>query len=452
MKKLLYILVALGLLTATALGAVSWWVMQKMGPETWVELAEKNWNCRAQIDDAHLSLFTRPATLKFTGVRLAPRDLEVAKPYAERAPLPAVSALVEIPEITLEVKLDDLLNRRLFVEQLSIIRPSVRETQDAKGKSSLEALFKKPGSAEAVAATPETSPPPAQVETKAASESSPAPAFAYAVKSARIEKGNLDIANGTTKVVIQDLDFALTDIDVNTNDLVNHNQMKAALSAVVNVSGMARIQGAKRPAELAHLILSGQGDIAPLSPATKEWHPVSNLTLTLAKSSVLAGHMTIGDAAGKDLRKLQEYGVDLAPVVIGGPLQADAVVTGTFANDRFQTRSLTRFVFPEYEVAIEPKSWVNAAQDKHEIELRLSCGPALQSRLTTGIANAKLGDSLARAVTKALSDEQGRMTFDIESEGSLSSPKVKPKVDRVLKNLLQGDGLGDLLQGLLKKL
>jgi hypothetical protein len=53
---------------------------------------------------------------------------------------------------------------------------------------------------------------------------------------------------------------------------------------------------------------------------------------------------------------------------------------------------------------------------------------------------------------KALSDDRGRMTFDIESEGSLSNPKIRPRIDRLLKNLLQGEGLSDLLQGLLKKL
>jgi hypothetical protein len=29
---------------------------------------------------------------------------------------------------------------------------------------------------------------------------------------------------------------------------------------------------------------------------------------------------------------------------------------------------------------------------------------------------------------------------------------VKPKTDRVLKNLMRGEGLGDLLEGLIKKL
>jgi len=450
MKKLLYIFLCLVVLVAGGLGATSWWVMQKMGPEIWVEQAEKNWNCRVQIADAQLSLLTQPATLKFIQVQLAPRDEEVAKPYASRTPMAEALALVSIPEITLEVKLDDLLNKRLFVEHLRIIRPSVRETQDDQGKSSLEALFKKPGSAEAVAATPKTSAPPADVQSNAAEKSSPA--FRFAVREATLEKGQFDMTNGTTQVKVRDLDFNLTGIDVDENDLANHNRIEAKLSAQIDVSGMARINGAKRPAELAHLILSGQGEIIPINPTTRVWNPRTNLTLNLANGSVIAGHMTIGDAAGKELKKLQEYGVDLAPVIIGGPLTEEAVVSGVFFNDRFTTRTQTRFVFPEYEVAIEPKSWVNAAQDQHNIELKLSCGPDLQSRLATGISNAKLGESIARAVSKALSDERGRMTFDIESSGPLSDPKVKPNTDRVLKNLMRGEGLGDLLQGLLKKL
>jgi hypothetical protein len=450
MKKLLYVFIILFALTGAALGAASWWIMQKMGPETWVELAEENWNCRAEVGDAKLNLLTRPATFKFINVRLAPRDLEVAKAYADRAPLATGSTIVHIPELTLDVKLDDLLNRRLYVEHVGIINPTVTEIQDDEGKSSLEALFKKPGSTEAVVATPKTEAPPPQVESKASED--PAPAFSYAVSSATIEKGQFNITSGTTRITIQDLDFKLTGIDVDKADLANHNRIQAALSTTIDITGMARIDGAVRPAELAHLVLSGTGDIRPYNPQTLEWQPLSKLSLTLAKGSVLGGHLTIGEAAGKELRKLQEYGVDLAPVVIGGPLMQDTVVTGDFTRDIFINRALARFIFPEYEVAIEPKSWFNASKDRHDIDLRLSTGPVLQERLRNGIAQAKLGESIAQALTKALSDDQGRMTFDIASSGSLSDPKVKPKTDRVLKNLMSGEGLGDLLQGLFKKL
>lgn len=450
MKKLLYLLAILCVVGVAGVGATSWWIMQKMGPEIWVEQAEKNWNCRAHIDNAQLSLMTKPATLKFKGVKLAPRDLEVGKPYASRAPIADNDVLISVPEITLEVKLDDLLNRRLFVEHLRIIEPHVREVQDDQGKSSLEALFKKPGTVEAAEATPKTEPKPPAVESKAAEKTSPA--FTFAMQSASLEKGRFDITSGTTQVAIQNLNFSLTGVDVDPKDLANHNKIQAKLSSQIDVTGLAKIQGVKQPAQLAKLTLSGEGDIMPYHPQTGVWRPATNLVLTLAKDSVLAGHLTIGDAAGKNLKKLEEYGIDLAPVRIGGPLMEDAIVSGIFVEDRFITRTQTRFVFPEYDVSIEPKSWVNSAQDRHEIELKLSCGPTLQTRLEQGIANAKLGESLTRGVVKALADERGRMTFDLESTGSLSDPKVKPKVDRVFKNLLRGEGVGDLLEGLLKKL
>lgn len=466
MKKLLIVLGALVLLTAAGFGAVSWWIMQKLGPEVWVEQAEAHWNCRAHIDDAALSLFPQPAKLMFKGVRLARRDAEVAKPLAQRAPLADDSSVVLIPELVLEVKLEDLLKRRLFIERLRILAPVVREVQDPETGSSLEALFQSPETASAAAQAPdakrETAPPPAAaLPTATGTEPRPAGArepaassggFAYAVQQASLERGSLDITSGTTRVQIQDLDLRLSGIDIDPADLAGHNRMRAELKSRILVTGMARIGGSKRPAELARLALSGDGEIRPLDPKTGRWRPTTDLRLTLAKESVLAGHLTIGDAAGKDLRKLQQYGIDLAPVRIGGPLMQDALVSGQFRNDRFTIRQPALFVFPDYEVALEPKSWIEAARDRHEIDLRLSCGPALQTRLTEGIAKAGLGESMARGVSKALADERGRMTFDIESAGALSNPKVEPKTDRVLKNLLRGEGLGDLLQGLLKKL
>lgn len=449
MKKLLFFALGFLALAAAGLTAASWWAMRQLKPAMWVELAEKNWNCRAELANAELSLLTKPATLKLVGIRLAPRDEQVALPYEQRTPLPADAAVLDIPQALMEVKLDDLMNRRLFVEKLRLVSPVVREIQDTEGKSSLSALFKKPGSQEAEEATPKVAPAPPKVESEASKDD---PVFAFAMHAASIEKGRAEITSGTTRVNIDNLDFTVTGIDVDKANLAEHNLVKALLSCQVQVNGLARIGGAQQPAQLANLNLTGESEITPYNAQTQEWKPFSKLKLTLAQGSTIAGHMTLGDAAGKDLRKLQEYGVDLAPVVIGGPLTHDAIVVGEFANDRFITRSQTRFVFPEYTISIEPKSWVNAAQDKHEMEFRLICGPELQKRLTDGISSAGLGESLTRGVTKALADKDGRMTFDMESKGPLSKPKVEPKVDRVLKNLMRGEGLGDLLQGLMKKL
>lgn len=455
----LIICAVLGLLLGIGLGGASWWIMRKMGPDVWVMMLEKNCNCRGQIKDAKLSLFSRPAKLIFQDVKIAPRDAEVAKPLAERIPLAEGAAPIVIPEVVLEVKLDDLLNRRLFIEQLKIHSPAVTEVQDEQGRSTLEYLFRKPGTENEVPrAIPVNAPglnapglAPQPIPT-AAAPSSKSSGFAFAISSASLDNGSLTITSKTTQVHVTALDFTLTGIDVEPADLEHHNHMHATLRSQVQVTGMARIGGVKRPAELANLQLSGEANMVPIDPATRLWSPTTMLKLTLAKDSMLAGHITMGDAAGKEMKKLLEYGVDLGPVRVGGPLLEPAVVDGIFRNNLFSLISDTRFVFPEYEVLIEKKSWLNSVQDRHEMNMRLACGGALQARLQQGVAQAKLGESLARGVIKALSDERGRMTFDIESTGSLSDPEIKPKLDRILKNLIRGEGLGDLLQGLLKKL
>ncbi len=496
MRKLfrlcLFLALGFGLLVAIGLGIGSWWVMRNMGPEIWVQQAETAWNCRAQIEDAKLSLFTRPASLTLKGVKLVARDDQVALPYAERQPLSKEAVVpVYIPEAVMEVSLEDLLSRRLNIKRLRFVTPQVNEYTDATGRSSLEQLFAKPGSVEAEtpvavpAAAGSVPPAPAvatlpgqptrYVETPVSeapvpraipvatptanaapvSEAAPedhGPPFRVSVQEAAIDQGTLYITSGSTQTQISELDFAMTDIDVDSTMPQQHNHMKAMLKAHIVVMGMARIAGAEQKAQLADLRLVGEANIRPLDPATGEWNAFTAIKLNLQKGSTLAGHMTIGDAAGDDLRKLEEYGIDLAPVVIGGPLVEDAVVAGNYRNNQFETDGQTRFAFPQYEVVIGQNSWVNAPQDRHDIRLQLSTGPELQARLESGIAQKKLGDSLARAVTKAFADERGRMTFDVRSEGSLSDPKVRPSVDRVLKNLLRGQGLGDLLQGLFKRL
>jgi hypothetical protein len=481
-------LLVLGLLAALGFGGAAWYIMRKLGPDFWVALIEQNTNCRAQIDGAHLSLFSSPATLKLTGVRLAPRDEEVAKPFADRAPLKGDSQPVVIPEVAMDVRLEDLLNRRLFVQRLYIVKPVVNEVLDENGRSSLQTLFDKDATAlttggdvpRAIPVSPAPLAPPAmppgavrppppvamqpqQAPLPQAPMPEPTPAapergsadpsfFAYSVASAEIEKGTLTLVSRDSTTSIQNLDFSVTDFDLDPDPAHMAKPMAITLSSEISVKAMARVGGVKRPAEIAHLLLSGTGDLANSTPGTRVWRPATHLSLTLAKGSVLGGHVTVGDSAGKEVRKLQEYGIDLTSLRIGGPLLADAVVTGVYLDNQFTLTEGAQFLFPDYQLAIAPKSWLNTAKDQHAMRLALTCSPALQQRLEAGVAKAKLGESIARAVTKALSDEQGRMTFDIISSGSLSNPEVKPSIDRLLNNLLRGQGLGDLLQGLLKKL
>lgn len=449
----LIVVVGLAMLVGTALAGASWWIMSKMGPDVWVEQLEKNCDCRAHVGHSELSLLSSPARLRFLDVQIAPRDAEVARPLLDRVPMAEGSAPIVIPEIVFEVKLEDLMNKRLFVQNLRIISPVVREIQDDQGKGTVEKLFRKPNNGEAEQTGANNPPPgPVTAQTQKPTSAKDKQDYAFSAHSASIERGQFTITNKKMQVRISELDLTLSDIDIDTTNLKEHNRVRASFSSLIEVMGEARIGGVKRPVQLANVKLSGETNVIPMDPVTQSWAPTSTLKLTLAQGSVLAGHMTMGDVAGKEMKKLQEYGVDLSPVKIGGALLEPAVMDATFKNNRLTLRKHTRFVLPEYEVVLHQSSWLDSAKDQHELELKLSCGAALQTRLQKGISNAKLGDSLASAVIKALSDERGRMTFDIESKGSLSEPTVRPKIDRLLKNLIRGEGLGDLFKGLLKKL
>jgi len=451
MKKFLLLLSILVVLVLVGAATASWWILRQFGPETWVTQAESHWNCRAQIGDVDLRLLSSPATLVFKDVHLAHRDSETDKPVAARKTLTEAEADIHVAELRLDVRLEDLLNRRLHVEDLRIIRPAIRETLDAKGDSSLEAIFRKPADAGTVAQKP-APPKPAKPKPSVSDETTELPrgagGFSFALAQAAIEDGALTLNAKDNVIEITRLGFRVGGIDL--EQLKPGTELAAELEAHLRVTGLTRIQGAKRQAELAVLDLRGQGSVAPLDAKTGRWKPNTLHNLTLAKGSVLAGQQTLGDAAGSELRKLQEFGIDLSPVRIGGPLQQDTVIAGRWVGGAFILREQALFVFPEYEVALEQKCWLDTVNDRHEFDVRLTCGPELQQRLQQGMAKARLGESVARGLVSALADERGRLTFDIESRGPLSDPKVRPKTERVLKNLMSGQGLGDLLQGLLR--
>lgn len=456
MKKFLLLLSILVVLVLVGAATASWWILRQFGPETWVTQAESHWNCRAQIGDVDLRLLSSPATLVFKDVHLAHRDSETDKPVAARKTLTEAEADIHVAELRLDVRLEDLLNRRLHVENLRLVRPSIRETLDPKGGSSLEAIFRKPAASAAMAeknAAPKhgkTVPAQTDPATGNADRELPrgAGGFSFALARAAIEQGTLTLQAKDNVIEITRLGFRVGGIDL--EQLKPGTELAAELEAHLRVTGPTRIQGAKRQSELAVLDLRGTGSVAPFDAKTGRWKPNTLLNLTLAKGSVLAGQQMLGDAAGSELRKLQEFGIDLAPVPIGGPLQQDTLIAGRWVGGAFILREQALFVFPDYEVALAPKCWLDTVNDRHEFTVRLSCGPALQQRLQQGMARARLGESVARGLVSALADERGRMTFDIESRGPLSDPQVRPQTDRLLKNLMSGQGLGDLLQGLLR--
>lgn len=495
---------ALVALVAASGGGLRWWLEGKLSKEAIVAQMESSWNCRAQIDSVSLVLLSSPARLEINGCKISPRDTEVAKPLSQRTLLPDGKGEISVARAVLEVKLQDLVSRRLNIQKLVLSDIGVSEDVPKEGMSSLAVLFSKPAANEPAAPAPEVNPASSSVtpsreatvggsatpaivpvavspeadtaqQSAPSAASTPAPSpllakstdvkppkepkafeasqlgFSILVSNASLERVFFKRVDhkSLTKTDITDLSFSITDIDVSPTDLANHNSFKVALNGRLKQRGRIGPKDARREVTMADVMLTGEGTLHPFEVETGLWKPVSELTLTMKKDSVLGGYMKLGETGSKDLKKLDDYGIDLRDLSLGGPLLEDANIRLTFQNDRNTLQADAHFAMPDFELTLQKDSWLNGAEDEHEMQVRITCGPKLQEQVSNGVKKL-LGDELGANVIKTLCDEKGRVYFDMRSSGRLSKPKVVPDVQRLLNRLLQGVG-GGLLDGLIKK-
>lgn len=515
MKKLIrLVLILLGLCTLVAVAAPlagAWWLRSYVSKERLVLETEKNINARVQLDDAILTVFTWPPTLRLSGLKIAPRDQYAGTPLAARPPLK--HAPVEIEMAYLELDKDGLWRREFYPRVLRITGVQVQETLSPEQGSSLEKLFQPPGGRLAAdaggegvphaipVARPNEAPPPrtysvtgelqqppqapavpagqptpVQEATEPVVEAVPhvdveqnqSRAARLALQEISIEQARFHITNTEASsrfdADVSDFSLQLTNIDIDPENIEQHNRVTVRVGAKIVLDGVAQLNGRAQKVRFADFKMRAEGEVNPVNPATMQWDPTAMLTMTVERGSVLGGHMTIGDAAGQNLDKLLKYGVDLRAIPIGGALTQDWTASTLFRDEGLKFLADSHIAFPDYEITIKRDSWIDFAKDNQGLLTRLYCGPALKEQIVRGISARGLGDSISRMVVDALSDDRGRISFDLTVTGPLSHPEVKPdiqlRLEKLLgndiedkaKKLLENEAVGGLLKGLLKKL
>ena len=474
MKKIIrLVLLLLGLFTLLAVAAPlggAWWLRSYVNKERLVLETEKNINARVQLDDVVFTLFAWPPTLRLSGLKIAPRDQYAGTPLEARPPLK--HAPVEIDMAYLELEPAGLWRREVYPRVLRILGVEVQETLSPQG-SSLERLFQRPtegmrltadGVPRAIPVPPPGSEPPViappipgkptlvQETTEPVIASVPhvdvppnekSRAARLALQEISIEQAHFHIINQDADAKfdadISDFSLALTDIDIDPDNLAAHNRLHARLAAKVVVDGVAKIGGSMQQVHFADMKLHGEGEVNPADPATGMWSPAAMLKLTIDRGSTLGGHITIGDAAGENLDKLMKYGIDLRGIRLGGPLAQDLNIHILSKDQRITFLDNAHLALPDYEVTVKRDSWMDIAKDDQALLTRLYCGPALKEQVVRGVASRGLGETISRMVVDGFSDEQGRLSFDLTITGTLSHPKVKPDIQRRLEGLLGGD-------------
>lgn len=509
MKKKL--LISLSSLLALLLGGVLGghaWLKAKLQKDQIVAQMEEAWNCRAEIASTEVSFFRSPAQVRLVGIKLAPRDGEFAKPFAQRAPLDDASPLVNVGTAALDVELSSLLSGRLDVKELKLKNVKVRTVIDEEGDSSLEAMFDSPDSEygyeeeavkehrsadakesasqqdakkgdcdggpaeDARGATPEPS-PDAKREKSSDAKKEPKPkkkkkvrikkdrkpfkagdlVVALKVDEASVDSAEIEILNPSadSRIVFSKVDFTLKAIDVEAADLAHHNSCDLVYAGHVLVD--------KPRAELksADFDVSGSGSIAPFDRESGEWNPDLTINATVKKGGLVGGSKLSDQLKAKDLKKMSELGLDFGDLLLGGVLQEDASTDVHAFHGKMKVKQETRLVVPDYDITVAKDGTISAGEDRIDAHVVLVVHKELSTRI---LAQAKksstehFGEDLAgfgeAVIRKTLMDDKEQLVLPFRLKGKLSQPEVS--LDTVVDSIKDGvKDLGrSLLEGLLK--
>lgn len=132
-RRLLLVLALLGFLLVLVLAGATWWLKSLVTKEVLVQQLEDTCNAKAEIDGVDFSLFSSPARLTLTNVRLS-----AINPPAEATPTPIV-----IGQADLQISLMSLLRKQIVIHQLILRDLNVNEYISPEGDSTLQGLFKK---------------------------------------------------------------------------------------------------------------------------------------------------------------------------------------------------------------------------------------------------------------------------------------------------------------------
>lgn len=445
MKKVAIILAGASIILIGVLLVARHLALGFLTPDFLVQELEKCWTCRAEVESLKVRLWGQ-AGLELKGVRLGPVDEFVTKgtPLAERPAMERVEVGADLAKV--EVEVGDLLQRRINIGQLLVQDVTIETKVGRDGRASVQDLFESPGrkpaGKTAANADGPSGGPVSTREVKGAgvvvqvsetpgagkeagnysAEDMEVSAFADHVE---IRNGKIvaTLESGSSRVTLSSFHLKLSQIEVDSNDLLKHNH------AAFSFSGDLVVEEPEAQVKQISISMAGDGEVRPFDPASGKIDPQWVSDLTIKKGSAINTFPMI-EKLRELLSGVDTAGVDLDDLQIRGDLTRDAGTRIAGHAGKFELKKNLVLPLTDTDFIFAAGSWLDSGADQHRLRGAVMASDELTAKLTKKVddylrkkAKGFYSDSLTELVLQpAMRD--GRIAFDFVSEGDLGDPEV----------------------------
>ena len=459
-KILLWVVLPLVALLVIAVVVVTMLVSSSLTRDAIAERIESEKNCRVLLDSVDASLLGGKIVLNNLVLLERDEHADAGTPLDDRPPPAASQTGIRVKRVEMNAKLIDLLKKKVTVHDLTFDGLDVsflinRENED--DSTTLDGLFDPPQTisgkpnndyaekkkrrevAKARSMLKPDDPAREELDTFNIEELPlPATMDKLVIKNSSVF---MKIRKDKTRIRLYDINLTLTDLDIDPDDLANHNKARLGLDCRLDVTGRDKVT------VYADLDLHGEGDIAPFDTATGLFNPNLITRATIKEGSEIFSLPLIKKLASA-LDKLKKAGLDVTDLEDTLVVKEDATLRLGWRDAVLQTADPVSVNLNGHHLQMEAGSWLHTGSNEHKINGELTFSQNT-SDSAFGRANAFLAklELLDEATVKQIADllfspvtKNGRLYVPFVSSGDFGRPKVRPRVELVdLSDLLKDE-------------
>jgi hypothetical protein len=424
-----------------------------------VKQIESAINVRANVEKVNINLFSALSSIEVEGIQLTYRD-EVADkgtPLPDRKPLK--SSVISIGKADIKLSLIGILQKKFELKKLLISEPKVSFIMFENGGNNLTTLFKAPALVNGEpnpALTPEAlaeRKKEAEEEREAAKNEPSEPFSAKDIPVAiqmgvvGAEKGDIQVTMKKTGQVIkiQNLNFKLSDIDIDGTNLASHNHVGVEFNSDVTIIG-------KNKQEAAKFLLDTDGDLQPFIEKSGLVNPSVVYNVKMKEDSFLSGFAAF-DAISGELPLLNQAGLKLDKLKEKSILKKDVKFKVAYSDGKVTFLDEPTFPSKNYDLQIEKGSFLVVTTNYHEMKMGILYDED-ESKKSIGGVDAKIKDATKgqgdpkelrnKVLGNLIKDD--RLFIPFKTTGDLRNPNVTLGVE--IGSLT--DLLGSAVKGAIK--